>query len=416
MVQEAERRARHPGLAALTASCFSDLAMEIQRGIPLGFCHQLVLDKCAFLDRSTPAGICPSCLAKPSTSSSLSCGHNFCRPCIDLFSLPGAQSGQVFSFSGCPLCGASNAAPVRAKPLTAGVRILRIGGSVADAAHLVRVLGRLHELSGCLGEQFDLVVGSGIGLFFVLMLFCKQASIRDCEALLDRLRTAKVSRKELYFGHGLKFRHEEFAGRTAKVLIYEPTSEELNWLWPNSKVDVNLALHGETEDALSEVVDTLLASLFYIELLELPAFYTDPPFWLTLRIRCRLTTGPNLTRLIRRIRAQQVQLYYYDHSAPRSDELCSEKTYYDVECGGEFERRLEIQVLSLGSLINLQVDGPIGGRRQNLSNCPYPLHSLLDSVGAEVTSRPGGGYKEKVSLMGQVLEKAERRGSSYRAD
>ena len=80
----------------------------------------------------------------------------------------------------CVLCGAVNSVQTALKPPSAGIG-LNLHGNVDDALPIAMFLKDLRSsLSGRLEDYFDLVLGSGIGAFFMVMIFCNQAAVEDC--------------------------------------------------------------------------------------------------------------------------------------------------------------------------------------------------------------------------------------------
>ncbi|KAG7289852.1 hypothetical protein NEMBOFW57_006229 [Staphylotrichum longicolle] len=70
-----------------------------------------------------------------------------------------------------------------------------------------------------LHDQFDVVIASGIGMFFAVMLFCKRVTIEDCIHHLPNLECAKQSRWGLKFGRRLRFRFEELITNGVRLCL-----------------------------------------------------------------------------------------------------------------------------------------------------------------------------------------------------
>lgn len=158
---------------------------------------------CLHTTKSMAQGdLCLSCLAhRP--HAALSCGHRVCDWCVQ-------RHGGPHGLNKCLVCGVDQANSLQAKPRSAGARILSLQGAVEDAPAIARCLRSLRsELRSPLWQHFDLVVGDGVGLFFVLMLFCKQASVADCQHHLGNLKSAKLRASEFNFGPNLRFARTE---------------------------------------------------------------------------------------------------------------------------------------------------------------------------------------------------------------
>lgn len=148
-----------------------------------------------FQQDSAPSS-CFTCLIH-APSNTLTCGHRLCDACL-LKRIHHAKQR-------CPLCGEVNKVDFHPKPVTSGVRILHLGGEMEDAEKIARLLQSLRSrLSGHLQYYFDLVVCSGVGIFFAVMMFCNGKSIEECmQCCTGRL---KLKAKGVFdFGSGLKF-------------------------------------------------------------------------------------------------------------------------------------------------------------------------------------------------------------------
>lgn len=85
-------------------------------------------------------------------SRTLTCGHRICDRCVERC----CSADRVLAR--CLLCGATNGTTLRPKPLTAGIRVLSLSGTIAEAnsiGHFLRTLRS--KLRIPLFESFDLV-------------------------------------------------------------------------------------------------------------------------------------------------------------------------------------------------------------------------------------------------------------------
>lgn len=318
--------------------------------------------------------VCLSCLAYH-PNALLDCGHRVCDWCVQY-----RGNGALSELARCFLCGAQNTAPVRAKPFTAGIRALSLAGT--DASGIARLLRGLRaHLRSPLYENFDLVIATGVGLFFALMLFCKGASIEECLYHLPNIEYAKENRRGLFkFGRRLVFRREELHSNFVRI-IPTPCSPEVEAerLWPGCKVDVVLAYSGgEFQHAqITLAADKLLASLFYIELEEMPEFLSEFPVSVGVLLKCRLPPGPHLADLAARLRREQIRVLYHGEEDPQEADLCPSVAWEDIRDGHPFRRLLYVRALSGGTVITVKVNSTSAPLKyQNASHCPFVLRDL----------------------------------------
>lgn len=156
-------------------------------------------------------GSCLACLACI-PSYTLTCGHRLCDNCA----INAPQRCPL------PLCATVNKTSICPKPAAAGVRILRLGGSIQDAH---KIAGQLKEirsrLFGHLKYSFDLVLCTGVGIFFAFMLLCTTASVEDCIWHLRRVGSIniKVKKDSISFGPGLKYSLSELYRSPIKLIL-----------------------------------------------------------------------------------------------------------------------------------------------------------------------------------------------------
>lgn len=103
----------------------------------------------------------------------LSCGHRLCDDCVIMCEL--ATSPEVdWPRSDCPLCREKNDVDLSLRPATSGLRTLEIVGAIQSKVKIVDFLRQLQHHVGlplyALREQFDLVKGSGIGIYCSLLV------------------------------------------------------------------------------------------------------------------------------------------------------------------------------------------------------------------------------------------------------
>lgn len=322
------------------------------------------------LERLCREDVCLTCLAHQ-PQITLACHHRLCDYCVQ-------QDDQI---NRCRLCSAQKSAEIRTKPHTAGIRVLRLTGAAADAPAIGRLLRILRAQVRCpLWENFDLIIGSGVGLFFAIMIFCKGASIEECIYHIPQVNRAKQSRHGYKFGRKLHFRHDEFHSNLVRISTStDDGAAQAQLQWPGCKIDAMIEYSGgEFEEAqISVIAEKLQASLFYLELSEaLPSF--SIPSSVEIRIRCRLPPGPDLANLVKRLRSKDAQVAYHGEEPTRQAELCTATIWDRIRRGHPFERRLHVRALSEDTLVSVEVDSLIpGSSRRKISNCPCILRDLV---------------------------------------
>jgi hypothetical protein len=125
----------------------------------------------------------------------------------------------------CVLCGAINLVQTALKPPSAGIRVLSLHGNIRDALPIAMFLKDLRlSLSGPLEDYFDLVLGSVIGAFFMVMIFCNQAAVEDCIYHLPKLKCVRIDDESLFFGKGLRFPRSDLLNAKIKLVLYNTDS------------------------------------------------------------------------------------------------------------------------------------------------------------------------------------------------
>lgn len=160
-----EEDTRQAGLKGQVREKFIELAMERKDGSSAR-AHSRLLGQFQSAWRSwTNNFICLLCLSRPAFNC-LRCDHRFCDTCVIISgALLLANSSEIL-VDHCPLCGQPHGELVLLRPPTAGLRMLELGGTSQDKWEMLKFLKELRSITGLgisLREQFDLVVGSGIG-------------------------------------------------------------------------------------------------------------------------------------------------------------------------------------------------------------------------------------------------------------
>jgi hypothetical protein len=131
------------------------------------------------------------------------------------------------------------------------------------------------------------------------------------------------------------------------------------------------------EDKMSNSVDRLLATLFYIELVGVP-FLQGTSFLCRAQIRCRLPPSqPGLRDLVEQLRNVEA---FFEYHQQRTH--CINKQLYDevVRNGEAFSRSISFSVSSLEESIDVKVNG-ITRKQESISNCPYSIETLIRDQG-----------------------------------
>lgn len=352
--------------------------------------------------------ICLACLACMS-SNTLSCGHELCDSCVSKYAQNNANARTVL-LATCVFCGQSNNVTCRLKPRNAGVRVLVLKGDVENAQSMSIYLKSIRSiLEAPMGYYFDLVIGSNIGIFFVVMLFCQGASVEDCIHHLRGLKWVKINRNEFQFGPGLNFPFNDIRTKGPKLCLYykgrlvtmaeKPTSSRTEkWLrksfrprtvdtgfqvnalvsrfWPEASIDVSLQYCPAISSHLDEQVDSLLGSLFYIDIVEPFHFYSDTPIEIELQIGCHIEPGPYLTSLLMTLRMKKARIHYRGDDSLVVTELCSDQSWREAKEGKDFLTLLTVTASSPSSTIMIMIDAMRHQGQVNISNSPCRLEHL----------------------------------------
>ena len=130
------------------------------------------------------------------------------------------------------------------------------------------------------------------------------------------------------------------------------------------------------ENLLTSITDSLLASLFYIELAGLPLL-GKVGYTCRVNILCRLLPSePYLKTLINQLHSRAAYFHYgFQKSIPCVDQ----ELFKEIKNGLAFSKCIETTVLSLDNVIDVKVDGIIRGR--SISNCPYTINDIITDQG-----------------------------------
>ncbi|KAG4292492.1 hypothetical protein FPRO06_11980 [Fusarium proliferatum] len=300
----------------------------------------------------------------------------------------------------CPLCGQPHGELVLLRPPTAGLRMLELGGTSQDKWEMLKFLKELRSITGLgisLREQFDLVVGSGIGLFFVQTAFLEDWALSDCKYHVKNLRNPKIidSKKFLVsFGKRLTWKMAKTIGMNGLFVVFVLDSHRasqtierdvgVRGFLRRQHNDVVVRYMGANCDSppLKLAASRMIASLFYIELVFTPHFYSTPEHAQT-RLLCRLPPSATLISLMTDLHARGTRVIFWGTELePNVESLVTSSSLSRCRRGEAFVKRLDIEVWSPDSELHVAIDDDLMGKH-NVSHCPYVLRELSHDQGLD---------------------------------
>jgi hypothetical protein len=137
-------------------------------------------------------------------------------------------------------------------------------------------------------------------------------------------------------------------------------------------------LEGKPLEAwMSFVSDSIVASLFYIELAGLPLL-SELGFICQVNIQCRLLPSePHLKTLVKQLWDRQACFFCgFETSVP-----CVDQELFDnIKYGAAYSKLIKINIRSLDDLIDIKIDG-VTKRARSISNCPYIVNDIIEDQG-----------------------------------
>lgn len=380
--------------------------------------------------------ICLACLACM-TSNTLSCGHELCDSCMSKYA-PIITNARTVLLATCLFCGEPNDVVCRLRPHNAGVRVLVLEGDVQNARSMSIYLKSIRSiLTAPMGNYFDLVIGSNIGIFFAVMLFCQGASVEDCIHHLRGLKWVKIHKNEIRFGPGLNFPFKDIRTKGPKLCLYHrgrlitmveksTSSRTEEWLrksfrprpadtgfqvnalvsrlWPEASIDVSLQYSPAISSHLDGQVESLIGSLFYIDIVEPFHFYSDTPIEIELRIGCHIEPGPYLTSLLMALRRKKTRIHYRGDNPLVVADLCSDQSWREVKEGKDFLTLLTVTASSPSSMIMIMVDSMRQEGQVNISNSPCRLGNLQCSREGATGISQTSGIRSVIATISSLQE------------
>jgi hypothetical protein len=168
--------------------------------------------------------------------------------------------------------------------------------------------------------------------------------------------------------------------------------------------ELKLQVESQATRLTSEIrgcADNLIASLFYIELIEMPIF-KGYKFHCKGRVLCQL--GPSTALHNLTLRLQHTQSRFYINC---EEKVCVDDALYKkVKNGGSFSVAVEFTALSKEDKINLKIEG-LTQRARDISNFPYLLEDMCqDQKFNHKFGRPD--HKEQLGIHRTVDRRVER--------
>lgn len=133
-----------------------------------------------------------------------------------------------------------------------------------------------------------------------------------------------------------------------------------------------------SDEAVQRCADNLLASLFYVQIDEMPVL-DQTLFVCKGKICCRL--GPSskaLPELAYRLKDANFYLNFHEKIACMDDEM-----YQAIICDGKpYCRPIVFNVMSMEDSIDIKIEG-LTARARSISNCPYKIQTLVEDEGVD---------------------------------
>ncbi|KAM7197977.1 hypothetical protein V8F33_005244 [Rhypophila sp. PSN 637] len=343
---------------------------------------------------------CLVCLMR-APSETLNCGHLLCTTCVVIYGLLTQTEPWKYRINHCPLCSEKNQNHITLKPPTAGTKVLKLGGTARTKSILVQFLKEFQALVGLplypLRDQFDLVLGSDIGAFFAQTIFLEGWSIADCRHHLPRLQDPKLRRKGIVsYGKGLDWELSELAHFNGpKTILYlkdlaysnkslrtsrRAASDRISDSLQSCDILVEYGGGGYDSHLLREIAARMHSSLFYVELVTEPTFYSAPET-IRLRLLCRLPPGPPLMSLLSTLKRRNARVYYGADGLESIEPLVGPLAWGRCREGDRFVRGLSIPAASVASKLSVKIDSLT--KPEEISNSPYELCQLIRDQGLD---------------------------------
>ncbi|KAI7775995.1 Patatin-like serine hydrolase [Diaporthe eres] len=317
----------------------------------------------------------------------------------------------------CPLCGGPDT--VHLKPRTAPVRALvLLGGKDGATGNFLRRL--TSSLYGRLTDYFDIVIGSGNAMAVTVDIFAEGRSLDSRRAgskwlawrskaptrisplPKTRCRVAVLGKRGILSNY-----RGALADHSSPL---EFLAQEVERLWFGSRIMTiihdgsstsdqtpqyrqSIALTSMSDPRAPNMSDLLVASLFFLEVVDEPGYLF--PQECQIRMRCRLPAGHHLFNLIYKLRYRDARVYCRSNSRRWHEHiLCDTRQWEKLKEGAEYSLSWAMEFTSLDMQLHVEMDGL--AERNYISDGPVTLKDLSQDPGRG-TSAPVGRVRSEES-------------------
>lgn len=134
--------------------------------------------------------------------------------------------------------------------------------------------------------------------------------------------------------------------------------------------------------SLQSNAERMLSSLFYVELVSAPRFYSSPEA-VCVRLLCRLPPSSLMTGIIKGLHLRNSSIHYHGAEAEWTVEpLVTPAILARCRNGESFSRVLEVQVSGMDTELDVRLHDTLMGN-QSVSHCPYRVGRLIRDQGLD---------------------------------
>ncbi|KAM7192215.1 hypothetical protein V8F33_008489 [Rhypophila sp. PSN 637] len=386
ILSQVERDEKRQGFCWAVKERFIQMADEHEKTqVSSAEAHQILMSRLAW-DIPLSSTSCGFCLTRYA-SYTFDCKHRICAVCTVICG--SRDEAWRYLVSHCPLCQSPNASKFAMKPPTAGNRVLSLGGwAPRNSWQFLKDLQRASGLTSMtIREHFDAIIANDSGVFLTIAFFLEGWTLAECKRHLTDLELRRSVREKIRFENGIEFASECVThwNTMGVVLQGKKSTTHINQLpWPFVRSDILVNYDGGcyAKDLITQISDRLISYLFYIELAALPRFDSVPQF-ISLRVRCRVSPGPALNDLVKKLYARQVNLFYRgDEVSYTQAPVCTSDVIEICKNSQPFLKKITISLASMRSTIDIKI-GTSDSQSQSISNCPYMLEKIISEQGLD---------------------------------
>lgn len=238
------------------------------------------------------------------------------------------------------------------------------------------------------------------GVYFVQTIFLEGWTIAESEYHLSKVVDPKLlHHSKISFGKGLEWnlettrlfnkmdvilRVKDRLYTNAGVMVqYVSLNRYLTFVdvfRPKESLRTDCAIYcnGDRYDneQIKSIACSMVSSLFYVELPEMPSFYSCPE-QVYLRLLCRVPTGLPLVSLLYKLRLSQTTLLYKATTSKYvQEQVVTEESLRRCKEGRAFSRLIKVEVSSRTSKLDVKLCTK-GFKPRDISNSPYILQDLI---------------------------------------